>query len=108
MKDESFPNLISITFGTVVLLEIKSTQVIPSLLFHKLSLGNKLRLGIGNKYLLSPESSTIQTCILCGWTTSFVIKDRSSDFPKSKAIAPNETLYANDTYMYQLLLNRRY
>jgi hypothetical protein len=27
-----------------------------------------------------------------------VIKDRISDFPKSKAIAPSETLYANDTF----------
>jgi hypothetical protein len=36
-----------------------------------------------------------------------VIKDRVSDFPKSKAIAPSETLYANDTYIQELDLIRK-
>ena len=83
---------------------MKSTQVIPSLLFHKLSLGNKLRLGIGNKYLLSPESSTIRTYILCG----ICDKGSFSDFPKSKAIAPSETLYANDTYIFFLNISETF
>jgi hypothetical protein len=42
---------------TKELCSIKSTQVRPRHLFHKLSLGIELRLGIGNEYLPSPVDS---------------------------------------------------
>ncbi len=48
----------------------------------------------------SPERSAFWTHILCGWTKSFVIKDRIVIFLRVRPLPQSETLNANDTFMF--------